>query len=547
MTSVAQWIAEQLGPDSDSEPKWYPQRPKVLSDSARWRSVPDALTPDEITQWLEFLEPFSPSKKMLKNLEKLTQPNTRIVITGQQPGLLGGPLYTVYKALSAIHWAEKLEKDSGQPVVPVFWIASDDHDFEEVATAHWLGKNHQVETFTLDQAAEDRGKPVYDTAIDPNQWKALAQKVQETLPETEYTQELLEHLKHSSPETLEAAFLQWFCRVFQSFGIIPLVPRIDFLRRRALPILQKELDRAPATSEHLASAQSELEEELGIAEPGIHRKGNELNFFWHRSEGRCRLELLGDQVQVIEPNDSNIIQQISRAELSGILQENPVSFSPNAALRPIVQDAALANIATIGGPGELLYHAQLKALYPEFQVQQPTLIPRAGAVLLTSQVARYLKKFHLSPQDILTKDLEEIEAHVARLVSAYEGEKAIDSTFNEIAKLIQSLDKKLADEYKDGQLGQLLQNISEFDSVGSEKLKKRLFHTQAQRAESASLHLPIVLEFLRRGSAPQERYLTAISPLQNAHGPNAIASISNLFDGCSFGTAQVIDLTNLPK
>src|SRR5690606_3523427 len=100
---------------------------------AATRSDGDGFDDKEISEWREFLQPFAPHERILHNLELLRDPRARVVVTGQQCGLLGGPLYTLYKAIGAVRWAERLAKELGRPVVPIFWAASDDHDFEEVS------------------------------------------------------------------------------------------------------------------------------------------------------------------------------------------------------------------------------------------------------------------------------------------------------------------------------------------------------------------------------------------------------------------------------
>lgn len=510
---------------------------------------PNPLTAENLAEWRVFLEPFSPSAQVLAQLEKLRKPNALCVVAGQQAGLLGGPLLTVYKALSALHWARKLEKQLKRPVVPIFWIASDDHDFAEIAPLRWLGAGRTVSNSAITQRKDDAGKSVFDSKLIPGEWANLRQELEASgLTDPQVLAEF-DSFTPTDSASVEDQFLHFFLRWFGTLGVVPLAPRIPFLRRRAAELYAQEIERPTASTNLLLEGEALLAE-LGLENAGIHRKGGELNFFWHNPHGRCRLEWQQAEeptvVVAYHPLTGKAVWEGQGSELLELIKNTPEAFSPNAALRPLVQDLALPTIAFIGGPSELVYHGQLAGLYPMFQVKRPVCVPRVSITLFPKPLMRYLNKFGLTPKEALSVPLEKLELHLAQRVEQGKVLGELDETFDLIDQKLSALNDELS-EVNDPRLLEYVEKLSTYLKRGREKLARRTTLTLSARAASQEVHWNQVKETLFPNEEPQERVLTAFPFLIQELGANAAERLSASVDATAWQEPQIVDLVLVPE
>ena len=393
---------------------WKTGREEVLSfhASAPWE-IPAArmsnlplLTAEDLGEWEGFLSSLGIGTPR-KDLDQLSHPGAMVVVTGQQAGALLGPLYVLFKALGARLWADEIARTSGRPCVPVFWVASDDHDLQEVATFSWQGEDDSLHAVNLADGQSRGERSVHREDIRPALIEPLLAKLEATSRETEFRPGILADIRAAlEAKNFEAQFLELFRRWLVPLGIVPIVPRLGFLRRKAIPLFQQEIERAGESSQIVLAEGKKLEAH-GMTAP-LHRAGNEINFFVDMGEIRCRVLFENGTFKALSPHGKKVLGQWNAAQLGELLTSEPERFSPNAILRPLVQDLALPSAAYIAGPTEFVYHGQIGPLYEHFGVGRPAVFPRPNAFLLEPRHSRAFSKLGLSPSELLKSGAQQV-------------------------------------------------------------------------------------------------------------------------------------------
>jgi uncharacterized protein YllA (UPF0747 family) len=316
--------------------------------------------------------------------DRLASGPVLVVTTGQQPGLFTGPLYTVYKALSAIAWAQRLERERGVPVVPVFWVAGDDHDFDEANHATFL--NGRGEAVKIVLREREPGAPSLSSAQEmcgPEIAAALA-KLREETPDSEFKAGVLRWLEEAyRPDvTLADAFAGALHALLGDRGLAVVRPYTRAVKREMAPWLLRglELTLTDGLSPVLVDA----------------------------SLGRDRLRPEGDAFVTRRSGE-----RFTRTDVERIAQESPERLSPNVLLRPVVEAALWPTVAYFGGPGELKYLPEATPLYQALGVPAQTPAPRWSGVLIESRVDRVIEKHGLSLED-LARPPGTLEARLVR-------------------------------------------------------------------------------------------------------------------------------------
>ena len=323
------------------------------------------------------------------SLERLGHPESRVVVTGQQTGLLLGPLYTLSKAVSAVALAKKLDTDD-RPVVPVFWLASQDADSAEIDHAYLLGLNEQLYRLSL---------PLPD-GVPAGRLELRAEWVDEVVQELgaldgpdAHRRDVTDLLRRTGLRA--ETFADWFGAMLYELlgaeGLVVLNPLEPDLARLFTPVLRAELD-APLRSGAAINAAADTLRGMGHT-PQLGRAAGATNLFLEE-DGQRRL-LRFDAHAFSTDGDS-----YSRADLLARLEADPTCLTPAAGLRPVTQDAALPTAATVVGPGELRYFAQLRGVYEQHSVTMPLVWPRMSVTVLEPPVARILAKFGLSAAEV---------------------------------------------------------------------------------------------------------------------------------------------------
>jgi bacillithiol biosynthesis cysteine-adding enzyme BshC len=312
------------------------------------------------------------------------------VVTGQQAGLFGGPAYTFYKALSALRVVNELHQ-RGVEAVPIFWIASEDHDLAEVSHCDWLSAKG-LHTFTWSGPSE--GTPARSVGrIQLGDTISALVKEASDLLDGPFYDEIAEALSDAyQPErTFGSAFARLLARMFADYGLILLDPLDARLHRLAAPLLKRIPEDQKALTADLLARDKRLEQ------AGYHSQV--------KVTGQTTL-LFGtvnqERAAVRQRNGSFLIgdKELGATDLAAAIERHPEDFSPNALFRPVVQDYLMPTVAYIAGPGEMAYFAQSNVIYRHGLGHMPVIVPRASFTLIEPSVERLLERYDIGIQDV---------------------------------------------------------------------------------------------------------------------------------------------------
>ena len=372
--------------------------------------------------------------------ERLADARTVAVLTGQQAGLFGGPVYTLLKAITALKLAEEVSRRHGVPVVPVFWIEAEDHDWDEVRSCTVLGEDLACRTVALPERPAGDPVPVATIALD-DQIARVLNELEQALPATEFREALLADLRAAyAPGTgMAEAFGRWMERVLGERGLVVYDASDPATKGAVSEVFVREL----STPGHTAGAASKAGAEL--AAHGYHAQVQ-------AADGSLALFRLDASRRAIRQQNGQLLvgeSSYTPAALAKEAAQRPAGFSPSVLLRPIVQDALFPTICYVAGPSELAYLGQLRGVYEHFGVPMPLIYPRASATLLDSAASRFLAKYQfpleaLQPQDEagLNELLKtQIPPEVDQTFAATGG--AIDQQMQRIVEALMTLDPTL--------------------------------------------------------------------------------------------------------
>jgi bacillithiol biosynthesis cysteine-adding enzyme BshC len=349
------------------------------------------------------------------------------IVSGQQVGLFGGPSYSVYKALSAIQTAREL-RETGVPAVPIFWMATEDHDVDEVRHATWFtdGALHRLE---LAHPDEQEAAPVGQIKLGPAVDDVLREAAI-TLggPDGAAIAAVLREAYVPSA-TYGDAFARLFTRIFESFGLILLDPLDERLHKVAGPFLRDALAQRDLLNEELLERSKELDH-AGYASQVKVTSRSTLLF---TMEGGKRQVLSAANNHFLSGEDST-----PREEWLRRVEEHPERFSPNALLRPVMQDYLLPTAAYFAGPAEIAYYAQTQVIYEKLLGRMPVILPRADFTLVDPKALRILKKYGLKVEDVW-----EGKQSLRRRMYASNVPKKLAKKFDASLRDIQKITKKL--------------------------------------------------------------------------------------------------------
>ena len=371
-----------------------------------------------------------------RNLDRLRD-GAVAVVTGQQVGLFSGPAYSIYKALTALHIARELNERGGN-AVPVFWLATEDHDLAEVDHC-FFPKRGGFERFDLAiSGAADRrvGDICLGEAVRP-----LAAQVC-TLLEGPWAEEACRWITESyaPEETFGTSFGKLMTRIFAGRGLIFLDPMSPELHRLSLPTMLR------AVKEHSAIATELVARSEALEKAGFHAqvKVTEQSTLVFRIVDGQRLALRPANGGLAAGNKREPLEEIQRA-----MEERPEDFSPSALLRPVIQDTLLPTVAYIAGSAEVAYHAQTSLIYKKLLGRAPAILPRAGFTLIPPHVSNILKKYNLDAREILQgrhklRARLEAEALPQALSARFDdGEQAIKALVDGMRDPLTKLDQTL--------------------------------------------------------------------------------------------------------
>jgi len=456
----------------------------------------DAGLIDEIRRYNESL---GADERTLENIAALGEPDAAAVVTGQQAGLFTGPLYTVYKALGAIRLSKQYSDSGKRNVVPVFWVASDDHDFEEIRSIAFVDWHGRARTLSYEPSVPVSGQSAFDIRVDKEHATELVQTLDEQTADSDGKPEIVSFLQDSPREG--DSFADWFgrllLRLFRSAGLIVFFPHERRARELAVGAMATEI-RSPGVTTRLIDEASKRLAALGYGSQ-VEKKRNEAHFFLYVNGKRRKVLFERGRYYLPEENSS-----LAESEMEQLCRTEPGRFSPNVVLRPVIQSAILPTVDYVAGPGEVAYWAQLRAVFDHFGVLMPRVVPRPHAALVTRRCAKLLAKHNLDAADFVAGGevpsvggpaSSESSSHEHALV---ETSRQIVSHLERYVSEVQALDPSL------GKSAAKLQ-----DKVGYEldKLNKKAHAARKEHAVQVQGETEELLANLFPYGKPQERVL----------------------------------------
>ncbi len=357
----------------------------------------------ELSDYLmTFLQKFNPSEKTTENILALGKEDTYVVVGGQQAGLLTGPLYTIHKIISIVQLAKKYEEQLGVKVIPLFWVAGEDHDIEEVNNVHIL-KNGRIKKQKLYSGGEK--STATETLLDHEQCRKWLEDVLRSYGETEHTKQLRSFLEDALQQsrTYVDFFIHIIFHLFKDTGLVVLDSGDEGLRKIESPYFYQMVKNHESIMGGLVSQQALLKED-GFT-PQIHVKERCAHLFYHEDGERLLLEKGNSNYFVTKDGKRTIAYE----ELLRIAEESPEKLSNNVVTRPVMQEYLLPNLAFVAGPGELAYWGELKEVFRANGMCMPPVLPRQMLTILERHIAQDMVDIHLGNEDVLTGSMQAYE------------------------------------------------------------------------------------------------------------------------------------------
>ncbi|MCJ7839543.1 bacillithiol biosynthesis cysteine-adding enzyme BshC [Lederbergia sp. NSJ-179] len=348
-----------------------------------------------------YLERFPTSVETKKSLEKLRHEQSTVVIGGQQAGLLTGPLYTIHKIISILKLAEQQEKNLGTPVVPVFWIAGEDHDFLEINHVYAeTGQSMKKINFPTQSGLKQMASDIYYDKEELQKW---VETIFMHFGERKHTKELIASILEASAHsrTITDFFSYLIMSLFKNYGLLVMDAADPNLRNLEKPFFSKMIDQASLITEKVLTQQKAIKDHGFSRMIDIH--GQSANLFLYKGKERLLLDY-DPETDRFTSEKSDL--QINRKNLQEWLQREPATFSNNVVTRPLMQESLFPSLAFIAGPGEIAYWGELKQAFELWNMNMPPLVPRINITFLTSSIERDLNDLQLSLSDVIEKGTE---------------------------------------------------------------------------------------------------------------------------------------------
>jgi len=437
-----------------------------------------SLRPEVCSVLKKYNESLGCSRKTIENIDALGDSRSAVVIGGQQPGLLTGPVFIIYKILTVLKVSSFLENKLKRKMVPCFWNASDDNNLEQVNNLAILNKN--LENITLDLTGVKEGIKYSRIYLKTDDFKRVIDSLSNVIKPTDFKDAAVDFLNECLNAAADSSFagdsgtsISYFfsaiiSRMFSDYGLVVIDPAVEELKSLSRSLLTYDIDNHKKISSIVNDARDKLRED------GYHSQINSqtetLNFF---------LDLKGAREKIIEVSKGYFAAGDKRFTREGLIkhiEKNIKDISLNVIMRPLLQDSVLPVVCCICGPGEVSYFSQLKKIYDLVDVKLPIIYPRFSATIIEKRIKKVLDRFEIRDADLqldrekLTRkiieerlnlnfdelmagfknDVEELIKRFEKNISNYE--MNISSSFDRIKRNIKKetsvLEKKLYSEYK---------------------------------------------------------------------------------------------------
>lgn len=425
-------------------------------------------------------------------LKKISENDSLAIVTGQQLGIYGGPIFTIYKTITSILLAREWENKLNRPVVPVFWLADEDHDFEEIS---WFGIPGNDKFKKVVYNGSSNGELVSDIDLN-SELENFKKELKTELFDTDFSEKLWTLFNDCFKEgvTFRKAFALMMDKLFGKYGLLIVGSNFKEIKEVIASTFESSVTK---NSEINSSIQNSSEK----ISKNYHQQvvlGDTNLFFIDDDKKRLKIEKRDDSWIA----DSN---SWSENQLISLIRSKPEKFSPNVFLRPIIQDKLLPTLGYVAGPGEVAYYAQMKEIYPHFDLEMPLIFPRFSASIIESGIDRILDKipfqFHRYGERI--EDLEKEYAKKSEstdleaLFSTWKSD--INQCSNQPSEVIKDIDGSL-----EGLVGK---TISGFETE-LDKLKGRVYRSIKQQEQTQLQRIGKIKAQLYPDNGLQERMVS---------------------------------------
>lgn len=438
--------------------------------------------------------------------EALIDPGTVAVVTGQQAGAFGGPLYTLLKAITAIQLARRVSTEQQVTAVPVFWVEAEDHDWDEVRGVTVLDAEYRPVTVVLDPPEGAGKRPVAELVLDDRVNGSL-EALEAALSRSDFTSWVIAQLREAwrPGERAGTAFARWLEQLLGPHGLVVFEGADPAAKPLAAGLFARELQTA-GQSAALATAAGKLMSERGH-QPQVIPQPDSVSLFL--LDGARRPIRQKDTVLAVG-DDARDARELAAEALA-----HPQRFSPNVLLRPLVQDTLFPTVCYVAGPSELAYLGQLRGVYEHFGVPMPLMYSRASATLVDSAAVRFLSKYDVPLESLQAQD----DATLNRLLES-QLPKAVDTalgdtraelrrTMERVIEVMPVVDPTLAGAAKTT-LGKMEHDL--------QSLHGKVIHAAKKRDETLRRQFSRTQAQIFPNGQPQERALGIVFFL-NRYGP----------------------------
>jgi bacillithiol biosynthesis cysteine-adding enzyme BshC len=437
--------------------------------------------------------------KTLQNIEALKDQDCCVVFTGQQIGLFGGPLYTLYKSLTAVKLAQKLSSELKVKIVPIFWMATDDHDFAEINHLYFVDKENKLVKLEYQPQADWNGYPASQIVLDGHINQTL-QIFESSGREDKFQKEVIKKLQefYAPGQPYFLAFARWMSFLLKDIGLVFLNPADQRLKSLLSPIFVSELQNNGNLQLLLEKASQRLER-LNYHRQ-VHKPENATNIFYHSPK----------RVHITRQN-GEFFWKGSKSSLKGtqllkMVENSPQDFSANVLLRPVLESYLFPNLAHIAGPSEVAYFAQIKALHQELDVVMPVIYPRRSLTLVEPEIKATLAKLGVTIKEMI-RDVEQAYNRMIEGKIPKEAEQLLNRTPLELRNKIESLGKEIL-KIQPGLKPNLEFTIGKIDFEFN-KFKEKFFQAYKKQFKETKEELYFVRDRLYPQNTFQERIFNA--------------------------------------
>ncbi|GGG10326.1 bacillithiol biosynthesis cysteine-adding enzyme BshC [Paenibacillus abyssi] len=447
---------------------------------------------------------FDAASRAIDNIQALAQ-GALSVVGGQQAGLWSGPLMVIHKAISIIQSARYAQEQLGRPVVPIFWIAGEDHDWDEAAHTYIADSEPSLRKLQLSRPGIARTS-ISRTAIASDSWKSALEELHSVLPDSEAKPELFGRLQvmASRCSTLSEFFADILSWLFKSEGLILMDADDPAIRRLESPMFKRMIEENERLQHAYADAASEVKK-LGYPLQ-VELAGSSANLFWFdQGEGN---DGCGDRILLFKNGDTFVDRKgtisLKQEQLLDYAANHPERLSNNVLTRPLMQDYLFPVLAAVLGPGEIAYWSLTGKAFQQFGMEMPIVVPRMSFTIVDRTAQKHMKRYALSFEDIVYRFEERKEEWLAK-----QEELSLDEEFEHAKQSMMKIYEPLLERMTSvwpglGPLGQ--KNIRKITEQ-IEFMKSRVHDDIRKRHDVSIRQLDRLRLNLYPGGKPQERII----------------------------------------